>query len=229
MNLVVPSDTRTRDPRRLGLAGAAIIGGYACAVGLISANAGATDMGPPDVVPRPVILALLLMVPAAVAAIGAWRRSGPILVAAGLLCLAQAFIAFSGVTIPFVIPAILLLWLGGRMSATPHARRAGVGAMLVIALGIGSWFALLGMTETVCWVARDDGDGKLVYSQIPITDTFTMGIEDVASGCDGGALTTQGIALAAILAIGSIAVAGLAARDMDPFSPAAPAAATTVP
>ena len=85
------------------------------------------------------VLALLLMLPAAIAAIGAWRRSGPLLIAAGVLCLAQSFIAFSGVTLPFLVPAILLLVLGGRASPVPHPRRAAWGPSLVIALGIGSW------------------------------------------------------------------------------------------
>ncbi len=205
------------DPRRLGLGAAAIVAGYACVVGLISAAAGANDPGPPEVVPRPVVLALLLMLPAAVAAIGAWRRSGPLLLAAGVLCLAQAFIAFSGVTLPFVVPAILLLALGGRTTAVPHPRRAALGALVVVALGVGSWFALLGTTEEVCWVARNGPNGELVYSQVPVTDSFTMGIDDVAAGCDGGTMTTRGIALAAILAIGAIAVAELSSRPA-PFT-----------
>jgi hypothetical protein len=153
------------------------------------------------------------MVPAVVAAIGAWRRSGPLLIAAGVLCLAQACIAFSGVTLPFVVPAILLLSVGSRVTAVPHPRRAALGAVVVVALGIGTWFALLGTTEEVCWVARAGPSGELVYSQIPVTDSFTMGVDDLASGCDGGTMTTRGIALAAILAIGSIAVAELTSRD----------------
>ena len=185
------------DPRRLGLGAAAIVAGYACVVGLISASASAGEPGPPEVVPRPVVIAVLLMLPAAIATIGAWRRCGPLLIAAGILCLAQSFIAFSGVTLPFVIPAVLLLVIGGRASAVPHPRRAGLAAIAVVALGIGSWFALLGTTEEVCWVARTGADGELVYSRIPVTDSYTMGLDDVASGCDGGALTTQGIALAA--------------------------------
>ena len=223
-----PIETRTgtradSDPRRLGMGGAALVAGYALAVGLISAAAGANDLGPPEVVPRPVFLALLLMLPAAIAAIGAWRRSGPLLIAAGLLCLAQAFIAFSGVTLPFIVPAILLLVLGGRTPAVPHQRRAAFGAVVIVALGIGTWFALLGTTEEICWVARTGANGELVYSQIPVTDSFTMAIDDVASGCDGGATTTQGIVLAVVLAVGAVAVAELASRPAGAPTAADPA------
>lgn len=221
------ADARTRaDPRRLGLGAAAIAAGYAGVVGIISFAAGANDPGPPEVVPRPVVLALLLMLPAAIAAIGAWRRSGPLLIAAGVLCLAQAFIAFSGVTLPFVVPAILLLALGGRATAVPHPRRSALGALVVVALGVGSWFAFLGTTEEVCWVARTGSNGELVYSQIPVTDTFTMGIDDVASGCDGGALSTRGVVLASILAIGAIVIAELSSRTAGPSPGSAPARST---
>ena len=55
-----------------------------------------------------------------------------------------------------------------------------------------------------------------------------MGIDDVASGCDGGAITTQGIALAAILAIGAIAVAELATSS-DRSRPAPTDLARPVP
>ena len=147
----------------------------------------------------------------------------PLLIAAGLLCLAQAFIAFSGVTLPFVVPAILLLVLGGRTVTVPHPRRAAIGAVVIVALGIGSWFGLLGTTEEVCWVARTGANGELVYTQIPVTDSFTMGIDEVASGCDGGAISTRGVTLALILAIGAIAVAELSSRKPD----SAPAAGPT--
>ena len=103
-----------RDPRRLGLAAAAIIAGYALVVAAISANATAGELRPPEVVPSPIRLALLFLLPAAIGAIGAMRRSRPMLVAAGVLCLAQSFVAFSGVTIPFLVPAIVLLALGAR-------------------------------------------------------------------------------------------------------------------
>ena len=200
-----------RDPRRLGLGAAAIIAGYACVVGLISANAGSGDLGPPAFMPRPLVLAGLLMIPAAIAAVGAWHRSRTLLVIAGVMCLFQSFISFAGVALPFLVPAGLLISLGvsGRETAP---RRAALGGLAVIGLWIGAWVATFVLTETVCWVARAGADGGLVYSQIPVTDSYTMGLGEVAQGCDGGVVSPAGVALAAILAIGAIAVAELSAR-----------------
>jgi hypothetical protein len=66
------------------------------------------------------------------------------------------------------------------------------------------------MTETICWLARTGADGAVVYTRIPVTDTFTLDSGDLASGCDGGDLTVQGVGLAAVLGIGAVAIAALA-------------------
>src|SRR6185436_12118629 len=126
---------------------------YALVVAAISANAAAGELQARETVPAPVRLAVLFLLPAAVAAIGATRRSRPILVAAGALCLAQSFVAFSGVTIPFVVPAFLLLALGVRNDGTGPSRRAKVGGVVVVLLGFAMWVAPFTLTETVCWVA----------------------------------------------------------------------------
>ena len=52
-------------------------------------------------------------------------------------------------------------------------------------------------------------DGNLVYTIIPDTGSVTLGLDDLASGCDGGSFTLQGLMLAGVLAIGALAVAGL--------------------
>ena len=95
-------------PAAARLAAAGIIAGYALFVAAISAglvgDLVGDDLGPPEVVPRPILLGGLLMVPAFIAAIGALRRSHPILIAAGVLCLAQSFVSFAGVSLPFLVP-----------------------------------------------------------------------------------------------------------------------------
>jgi hypothetical protein len=206
-----------RDPRRLGLAAAAIIAGYSLVVGAIMA--GLIDMGgsdefrPPATVLRSVTLFGLFLLPAVIAAIGAIRRSRPVLVAAGVLALGQSFIAFSGVTIPFVVPAVLLIALGASGSGAVAPRRAVIGAIAVIALGVGAWVVPLALTETSCWVARTGPDGSIVYAQTQVSDTSTLGPGDLASGCDGGSFTLQGVGLAAVLGIGAAGMAVLAATE----------------
>ena len=200
----------TQDPRRLGLGAAGIIAGYALVIAAISANAAAGELQAREIVPAPVRLAVLFLLPAAVAAIGAMRRSRPILVAAGVLCLAQSFVAFSGVTIPFVVPAFVLLALGVRSDGTGSSWRATVGGVVVILLGFAMWVALFSLTETTCWVIETGADGTINSRQVPVTETQTLGPTDVAAGCNGGAVTAEGVALAAVLWIGAIAVAAFA-------------------
>ncbi len=213
-NPAPPSLRPARDPRRLGLGAAAIIAGYAVVVAAISAglvgDLVSDEFGPADVVPRPLLLGGLFLIPAALAAVGAIRRSRPILVAAGVLCLAQSFIAFSGVTIPFVVPGFLLLAIGAQGPGVKVSGRAAIGGIAAIVLGLAAWVSLLGLTETRCWVARTAADGSVVYTQIPVSDTLSVGVDEVASGCDGGALTIQGAALAAALGIGAMGLAALA-------------------
>jgi hypothetical protein len=192
---------------RLGLAAAAMIAGYAGVVALISANATAGELGPPELVPAPIRLAVLFLLPAVIAAIGAIRRSRPMLMAAGVLCLAQSLVAFSGVTIPFVVPSVLLLALGARDDGTNAPCRARVGGAAVVLLGFATWIALFATTETTCWVAQPGVDGQIVYRQVPVTDTETLGPTEVAAGCDGATVTVQGVALAAAFWIGAVAVA----------------------
>jgi hypothetical protein len=216
-----------RDPIRLGVGAAGIIAGYAVAVAAISASAREPgELGPPDAVPRPLLLAGLLMVPAAIAFVGAIRRSGLILIAAGVMCLLQAFVAFSGVTIPFVAPALLLLALGAEQR-DPVRKPALVAGVLVIFLGLGAWLAALGMTETTCWVARTASDGRVVYAAVPIPAgadlgsgsghvEFELAADDLGQGCADGQLTTQGAGVAVVFGIGAVAVATLGSMGPGP-------------
>jgi hypothetical protein len=223
-----------RDPRRLGLAAAGIIAGYALFIAALSTglvrDLGSDGFGPPETVPRPILLGALLLLPSAVAAIGAVRRSPPILIAAGVLCLAQSFVSFGGVSIPFLVPAFLLLALGATAGSEGVPRRAMVGGVLVIGLGFAAWVAPFAMTETSCWVARAGADGTTIYAPIPVPAGADFGsggghvelgveLDEIGSGCDGGTLTLRGAALAAVFGIGAVAVAALA--SMTPPAPTA--------
>jgi hypothetical protein len=216
-----------RDPIRLGIGAAAIIAGYALVVAAISAGAHEPDeLGPPEAVPRPLLLAVLFMLPAAIAVVGAIRRSGPVLIAAGVVCLIQAFVAFSGVTIPFAVPALLLLALGAEQQDRVPMRTVITG-VLVVLLGLGAWVAALAMTETSCWVAHTAPDGTVVYAAIPIPAGADLGSSsgsleldlesgDLGKGCGGGQLTFQGAGVAAVLGVGAIAVATLGSMELSP-------------
>ncbi|MGP1675398.1 MAG: hypothetical protein ACTS8Z_09310, partial [Candidatus Limnocylindrales bacterium] len=105
--------------RRMGLIVSATIAVLAVAVAalpLIQGSMGPGGIDGPSIVPRPLVIGSLLLLPALIGTIAAIRGSGPLFIAAGVLCLLQSFVAFSGVTLGFVLPAILLIALGIRRS-----------------------------------------------------------------------------------------------------------------
>ena len=204
--------------RRLGFVLAVAIAALAAAVAalpLIQDGSGSRVFTAPSIVPRPIVLAVLLGLPAALAAVAAIRGSRPIFIAAGTLCLLQSFVSFGGVTLGFLIPALLLILLGveGGGSAARPPRREWLAGPLVVALGIAAWIAPFATGETVCWVARAGVDGKPVYTIIPNSDTLTVAPGELASGCDGGAFTLQGLMLGGVLWIGDVGLASLASRS----------------
>jgi hypothetical protein len=225
-----PTLAPARDPRRLGLGAAGIIAGYSLVVAGISAgligDLVSREPEPYAVVPRPILLGVVLMLPAAIAFIGAVRRSRPILAAAGTLCFAQSFIAFSGVTMPFVVPAILLIALAGEGPGTggTSSGRVVIGGALVVVLGVATWIGPFALTETRCWVSRIGPDGTVVYTDAPVSDSVTLTPDDVGGGCDGGALTVQGIGLAAVFGVGAVATATLASMPSVRLRPMSGAA-----
>ncbi len=189
---------------------------------------GQGSLGGPSIVPRPVVIAILLGLPAGVAAIAALRGSRAMIIAAGALCLLQSFVSFGGATFGFLIPALVLIALGldGAQTASSSrtSRRAMSSGALVLALGIAAWIVPFAMSETVCWAANPGPDGALVYRIIPNTDTLAVSEVGASAGCDGGTFTLQGLMLGGVLAIGALALAALGASSAGrPVTPPATA------
>jgi len=201
----------------MGFVVAATIAVLAIAVAVFPSIQGANEPGNldgPAIVPRPIVLAFLLGLPAVLAVIAASRGTRAIFVAAGVLCLLQSFIAFSGITLGFLVPGLILIGLGRSRApiedAAPLRRRDAVAGLLVVALGIAAWLVPFATSETVCWTARAGPEGDLVYTLIPDTGTISLQLDQIAGGCDGGAFTLQGLMVAGVLAVGALAMAWLA-------------------
>lgn len=204
-------------PRRLGLVAAALVLGYGLFVALLPLML-YNDPRPPWWIYRPIALFGLFAVPAAVAAIGTLRRVKPLLIVAGVLCLLQAYIAFSGVTLGFMVPAVVLLWLGAAGSRSsqevPPIRSVLIAGVAIIGLTVAAWVSLFALTEPRCWVGVQTADGTISVVEVPATDTMLYGPSEIpsgGSGCSSAELTVQGIGVSAVLAIGAIAFAGAAA------------------
>jgi hypothetical protein len=191
------------DPRRLGLATAVVVIGYALFLGAIAAGVvpiPASTYGDPG--PRHSLygiwLAISLAVPGVVAAIGASRRSGPLLVAAGVMCVAQSLIAISGAALPFVVPAVYLIVLGTNTRPRVTSRRevfVGIGIVVVVA---ANWLVRFSLTETQCWTATEGPAGDLIYTDAPESATQVLDDVIVAAGCQGGTPTPVGIAVSSM-------------------------------
>jgi hypothetical protein len=209
--------------RRIAGAVAAAMAGLAVMIAVLPIvweSQESPELAAPMLIPRPILTAILLAVPAAVASIAVIRRSRLMLVAAGLLAFLQSFVAFSGVTLGFLLPALLLIVLGVRVGGSddrsgPSRRRLATG-VLVIGLVVSAWLVVLGTSETVCWIARLGPDGTPVYRQIPVTDTISVAPSEIGGGCDSGVPTAAGLLTGGVLILGALALAWLASAAEIP-------------
>lgn len=108
-----------------------------------------------DAVPRPVVITLLYAVPGIVGILGASSRRRSLLVAAVLPLIPGAVLSFAGVTLIFVLPALLMLaGAAGLPSASDRSRVSPGGvatAIWIAALIVGAgWAMLLGLTQNTC-------------------------------------------------------------------------------
>ena len=109
--------------RSNGLVGAAVQVTLAGVLGWI-ASGGSAFPNPPEVVPRGLAIGLLYAVPAAVAALGAIGGRRSLLAAAAFASAAGSVVAFSGVTIIFLVPALLFAVAAGAGETRGAARSA---------------------------------------------------------------------------------------------------------
>ena len=107
-----------------------------------------------DAVPRPLILAVLFATPGVIGLLGSLRGEPALLAAAAAPLFPGALLSFGGVTLPFLLAALLML-IGAlqiRRADTLHrtlsgaVRATGIAALIVI----GGWATLIGMTEPGC-------------------------------------------------------------------------------
>lgn len=179
---------------------------------------------PPWWLGRPMALFGLLSLPAVIGGIGAMRGTRPMVVAAGVICLLQSFVAFSGITFGFIVPALMFLPLGAaeRWPQAARPRRTTlVAGIVVILLAAGAWTSLLMLTGPRCYSFSRQLDRSLIFTEVPATDTQLHGPARIigdGGGCGSSELTVQGMGVSAVLAFGAIALATISgsSRRADP-------------
>jgi hypothetical protein len=126
-NRAAPSPT-------LGLLGAVMAG--LCAAGLGFVAAANQTPGLPAPVPWPIVLAALLGTPPLIGALGAVSGRRSLLFAAGILCLVQSILAFSGVTLVFLVPALVFLRAASTPTSTTREPVRPIRLIALVALAI---------------------------------------------------------------------------------------------
>jgi hypothetical protein len=201
---------------RFGLYGVLIQLVLALGLGIFVSGQGVGELGPSDHLVRGVALGLLFAVPGVIAALGVRAGRPSLLVAAVVMDMAGVVLSFA--TLVFVVPAGFFVahaaaTAQGPLRAAAAVRAAVVGVALV-ALVVGAGIVLFTTTESRCGTAYATPAG-IDYRFSPYVGNgveVSVPLEALASGCDTGVLTTQGEATAAFLALGAIALAGLASR-----------------
>lgn len=167
-----------RRARRLVVVAAFIIVAYAAFVATIPLTVYREDPRPPSWILRSAGLFILLSLPAALALVGAARSAAPVTVVAAVICLFQSFVAFSGVTLGYLVPAILLFAVAAYVPKAGEEMVPGGPSLVALVLAVGGWFALISMTEPRCY----------------------------AGGCSSAETTIPGVVVTALLALGAVAV-----------------------
>ena len=188
---------------------------FAALIGGVSALAGSPQ---PDFVARPLVLLALYALPGLVGLLAIDRRRPGLLVAAGMAAAVGSLIAFSGVTLIFLVPAALML--AGAAAVRPAAATwvgglvGGARAVLVVSLLLGAGWSALLITDERCWTWKE-APGGVVMEPAPLsTGEMSITVTDVGSGygCSNGVISARGVGLGLVLGLVALVVAGWQGR-----------------
>lgn len=189
---------------------------YAAIVATVPNFLGGNEPRPPWWAQRAVMLFILLSMPGALGTIGVVRRSPSTIGAAAIVCLCQSFVAFSGVTMGFVIPAILLFAGATRLQAERplHVEASGGAGLTAMILVFAAWTSMIAITEPRCYLIVRDSDRSIRTVEVPATSgnqccaTHTVpGAAAIGGGCSSAELTPHGILISCAFALGAVAIA----------------------
>jgi hypothetical protein len=144
--------------------------------------------------------------PGLVAAAGLRRGRPDVVAAAAIVLICLAPLSMGGATFPFLIPAVILLYVAGRQPAPEVQAWLKVAtAVVTICLLVAAPVALFSTTEVVCW--ENLGGGRIVTTVLPNMPNEVTSIAPFGSGCSGGEISVLGGSLAVLAVAGAVAVA----------------------
>lgn len=175
----------------------------------------------PGFVPRGAILLIVFALPGLVGLIGTTARRPALLVAAGITSAMGAFIAFSGVTLIFLIPAALLFAGAVRLAAAPasearqgllaSAAQLGIAAVIVVLVAGAGASAIL-MTDSGCWSEFPAPAGVRVEPFPYSTGEISVPPGATLTSCSTGIISARGAGLGGLLALAALGLALVGAR-----------------
>jgi hypothetical protein len=178
----------------------------------------------PGFLPRGAVLFLTFAVPGLVGWLGVERRRPALLVAAGLTSFVGSFIAFSGVTLIFLIPALLLLAGAvrvqvsepprGRVAMLPALGRA-VAACAVLVMVVGAGASALLLTDNACWVEYQAGTEPRIQAVPYTTGEMSVPANATSMSCSTGVISVRGVGLGGLLWTGALVLAERSSRRRD--------------
>lgn len=214
--------------------------------GLIAGVSALAGEPSPDFVPRWAVLFLVYALPGMIGLLGVQSRRPWLLIASGLAAAVGAVVAMSGVTLIFLVPAVLFLYGGARLAQSPPrafgggwaAGLAQVGlAAAIVVLIVGAGASALVNTDAACWTQYRTPTG--VRLELMPFSTEGIQVPDGATSvsCSSGLISARGVGLAGLLGGSALALALIGARrrgsgssesrSTDPESPGLPAASGT--
>jgi hypothetical protein len=177
----------------------------------------------PGFLPRGMVLFVGFGMPAAVGALGVARMRPALLCAAGLTSFAGAFVAFSGVTLIFLFPAVLFLYGAVQVQvAEPHARHGsllggilrGTAALAIVVMLLGAGAAALLITDEGCWAEYRGPNAGLTFMPYMAHEiALPSGASSVT--CSTGIMSPRGVGLAVLLWAGALLLAERSSRRRD--------------
>ena len=107
-------------------------------------------------------------------------------------------------------------------------RRAVIGALAVVALGIGAWIVPFALTETSCWIARTGPDGAIVYTRPRSPTHRRSGRATSPRDATVARSRSRASGWRAVLGIGAAAMAALAVEPGRPIASTSPNRARSI-
>lgn len=161
--------------------------------------------------------------PGLVAAVGLRRRRPDVIVAAAVVLVCLAPLSMGGATFPLLIPAVILLYVAGRLAAPRlPAWLRGATALVIVCLLVAAPIALFSNTQIVCW--EDYGGGNIEVRVLTEMPTESSSVAPFGGGCSSGSITALGGGLSILAVAGAVAVALASDRPWFRTHRASPAA-----